>query len=86
MIAISFKTVFFNGVEAAQIEALATETPDAMPQTTAEIIGVKQELPIYAGSTVWCADTSKKWILFDLEGSWVNTADTTESFSGGGGE
>lgn len=80
MIAINTKTVFLEGEECAQVDILATETPDAMPDMTDGILGAKQGVAIYAGSTVWCADTGKKWILFDMEGSWVNSADTTEPF------
>ena len=86
MIAINTKTVYIFGEECVQADFLATETPDAMPEVTGEMLGVKEGLTIFAGSTVWCADTGKKWILFDMEGSWVNSADTTEPFSNGGGD
>lgn len=88
MIAINTKTIYLEGIECVQADFLSTDTPDTMPETTTDgMIGVSEGLPIYAGSTVWCADTDKKWILFDMQGSWVNAADTTEPFSeddGGG--
>ena len=81
MIAINTKTIYLEGTECVQADFLATVTPDAMPESTTDgMLGVKEGLTIYAGSTVWCADTGKKWILFDMEGSWVNSADTTEPF------
>lgn len=85
MIAINTKTVYIDGEECVQADFLATETPDVMPAVTGGMLGVKEGLTIFAGSTVWCADTDKKWILFDDIGTWVNSADTTEPFSNGGG-
>ena len=85
MVAINAKTIYALGNEYAQIDCLAAETPDAMPETTDEILGVKQGVGVFAGSTVWCADTGKKWILFD-DANWYNTADTSDVFGGGGGE
>lgn len=72
---------YVDGIQCRRIEAYALDTPDAMPATGYDLSDFGgSEWIIGVGSTLWCADTGKKWRVFDITGdtiTWCDESDTT---------
>lgn len=89
MIAVKKDVHYVDGERCVRADILTTTTPDQIPSLGDEIIGLDAGDYLWAGSTLWCADTGIKWVMFEF-GVWVDSTDTTTTFTpesgdGGGG-
>ena len=68
------------GVEAVDIYALTT--PSTFPTESGDIANDMAGKALGVGSTLYCADTGKKWILFErgeTSVTWCDSSDTTST-------